>query len=806
MAPASVDFILISIGIFAGIVVFAVVVATILLKNTSLLRLKPRQAADRIRALEHELAMARAMMVAEPQIVVKLEGEADGEIIANTLDPATSLPGTAKDLLDPQNWCPAEPADDLAGLLSALRRDGAGFNRVVNAGMDGDAPALDVDGWISGGDAFVRIRPLRNYGEAISDILAARDKARRAISAQRALLDVLPMPVWFCARDGRLAWVNQSYAAAVEAVSRDEVTLEQVQFLEERQRYDVAAAVQSGEVYQEKLRVIVGGTRRTFDIIAVPSPGGGFAVIAVDVEAIESARGALDRHMAAHARTLDRVTTAVAIFGPDQRLGFFNKAFLDLWGLDADWLQGQPKHGEILDRLRARSLLPEQADYSKWKAQLLEYDGTEEDLERWWHLPDGRTIFVIVEYTEDGGVTFLYENVTEQLALQSGYNELINVQRETLDHLRDGVAVFAASGRLKLVNPAFAEMWKLSPSMLEEEPRIDEVIAACRPLYDGEEVWREIKAGITAIEDAREPFSGQMTRRDDSIIAYAGLPLPDGAMMLTSADVTDVELAERALREKNEALETADKVKSGFISNVSYELRTPLTNIIGFSDMLMNPALGELTGKQREYMRDIKSSSATLLAIINDILDLATLDAGALELNLSRVRAMPMIEAAVLGVRERLVRDKIILDIQVEPEDLSFMADGQRLTQILFNLLSNAIGFSPAGSVIHVRCARDGAAIRLQVIDHGQGIPENYRKAVFDRFESDSRGSRHRGAGLGLSIVKDLVGLHGGTVAIEPGETDGTAVTITLPENGHKIAGIREGTTRPANAPLEETG
>ncbi len=784
------------VGIAAAMAVMAALAVVVLLRFSGFRGWTSGGAAERLRLLEQELGATRALLAAEPQLLLRLRGTADGEIISNTLPASLPVPKEVAALLDPARWCSHETARDLAELIAALRRDGAGFNRVVNPAADNTgeaAQALDVDGWTAGGEAFLRIRPLRNYGEAMRDALADRDQARRAISAQRALLDVLPMPVWFCAPDGRLSWVNQSYASAVEAVSRDEVTLEQVQFLEERQRHDVAAAVRSGEVYQEKLRVIVAGTRRTFDVIAVPSPGGGFAVIAVDVEAIESARGALDRHMAAHARTLDRVTTAVAIFAPDQRLSFFNKAFLDLWGLDAAWLEGGPKHGEILDRLRARSLLPEQADFAKWKAQLLEYDGTEDELERWWHLPDGRTIFVIVEYTEDGGVTFLYEDVTEQLALQSGYNELINVQRETLDHLRDGVAVFAASGRLKLVNPAFARMWKLDLSMLEGEPHINEVIAACRPLYDDDGVWQEIKSAVTALEDARAPFSGQMTRRDETIIAYAGLPLPDGALMLTSADVTDVELAERALREKNEALEMANKVKSNFISNVSYELRTPLTNIIGFSDMLMKPELGELTGKQREYMRHIKASSATLLAIINDILDLATLDAGALELNLSQIRAMPVIEAAVLGVRERLLRDKITLDIQVEPEDLSFMADGQRLTQVLFNLLSNAIGFSPAGSVVHVRCARHGKEIRLQVIDHGQGIPESYRKSVFDRFESASHGSRHRGPGLGLPLVKDLVELHGGHVVIEPGETDGTVVTVTLPDGAGKEDEADEG-------------
>ncbi|RMF02945.1 MAG: sensor histidine kinase, partial [Alphaproteobacteria bacterium] len=188
--------------------------------------------------------------------------------------------------------------------------------------------------------------------------------------------------------------------------------------------------------------------------------------------------------------------------------------------------------------------------------------------------------------------------------------------------------------------------------------------------------------------------------------------------------------------------------------------------------------------KQREYLADIRSSSDTLLAIIDDILDLASIDAGGLELKVSEVTADEIINAAVLGVRDRLTRANLRLDIDIAPDTGVFRADVKRLTQVLYNLLSNAIGFSEAGELITLSCRRTGGDIEISVEDRGCGMPEEYKQAAFNRFESDPRGSRHRGPGLGLSIVKNLVELHGGSVHLDSAPNEGTRVTVRIPADG----------------------
>ncbi len=163
---------------------------------------------------------------------------------------------------------------------------------------------------------------------------------------------------------------------------------------------------------------------------------------------------------------------------------FFNEAYAKLWKLDADWLKSRPTDGAVLDRLRELGRLPEVVNYPEWKAKVLSCYGEAAQHEDWWHLPDGRMLHVIAEKRSDGGVTYLYVDETERLALESEYNALIDVQRETLDSLKEGVAVFGTDGRLKLFNSAFAEIWKLSRRELGESPHIDEFIALARQHYD----------------------------------------------------------------------------------------------------------------------------------------------------------------------------------------------------------------------------------------------------------------------------------------------------------------------------------
>jgi len=231
-------------------------------------------------------------------------------------------------------------------------------------------------------------------------------------------------------------------------------------------------------------------------------------------------------------------------------------------------------------------------------------------------------------------------------------------------------------------------------------------------------------------------------------------------------------------------LVSAEKLRNDFVHHVSYELRTPLTNIIGFAQLLAEGVVGELNEKQLEYAGYVTKSSSALLAIINDILDLATIDAGALELRLEEVDVAEAMKAAAEGIQDRLTESAIELRIIATDGVGSLRADGRRVRQILFNLLSNAIGFSAPGQTVTLAAMRRGDEIVFKVSDRGRGIPPEVLDRVFERFETHTVGSRHRGLGVGLSIVRALVELHGGRVLIDSAPNEGTTVTCIFPVAG----------------------
>ena len=769
--------------ILAGTVMLGAATAMITLLWRSWLQQRWRtwQRRDEMVELRRNLAASEAILKAEPQVLIFWQQGENMRVAAHSLTTVPGLPEDPQLLMRFGAWLEPEAARDLKTALDALFTQGRPFNLLVRTAAGGD---VEADGRVSGGRAILRLRDVAGYRRDLARIIDQHRQLARDIGLGRALYNALPHPVWIRGGGGQIEWVNKAYVKAVSGTSEADVCDRQIELLETRQREELANVLVRGESFRKRMPLIIAGERRHHDIVVLPF-GGASVACAIDASAIQSAESDLKRIVDAYDRTLDRVSTAIASFARDQRLTFFNDAFAQLWQLDANWLTERPSHGEILDRLRERSRIPEVVNYREWKAKVLAGYKTGSEPEEWWHLPDGRSVHVMAE-ERPGGITYLYEDETERLALESRYNALIRVQRETLDHLAEGVAVFGTDGRLKLFNQAFERIWKLGRRMLQDEPHIDEIIRQCQVLHDDPAEWSNIAQAATAISDQRQNATGQMTRSDQSVIDYAAMPLPDGGTLVSFADVTVSKRYERALIERNEALVAADRLKSQFISHVSYELRTPLTSIIGFTELLESPRTGEMNDKQREYLSAVSRSSETLLSTINDILDLANIDAGALELRLAPAKVDSIIEAAALGVKERMSRIHLALHVEVAEDVDELIVDEARVRQILYNLLSNAIGFSEPGGMIRLTCFREGQMIAFTVTDQGAGIPHDQQRDVLGRFVSRSRGSKHRGAGLGLPIVKSLVELHGGTMSLvsEPGE--GTTVTVRFPEHGQR--------------------
>jgi signal transduction histidine kinase len=758
-----------------GLLVFSVLAVVVLLRTRRSAGDAANLTRDEVNALNAERDRLKALLMAEPQVLVAWGAGADVPEILGDTD--LIVPGAAQQrVLAFGAWLDAAQAQEIERAVETLRADGRGF--VMTLTTRAGNP-VEAEGRAIGGSAILRLRDVSGIARELMDLKGSDERLKADLALMRGLLDSLPAPAWARDRDGRLIFVNSAYARAVEAADAGDAVAREIELLDRTGRGEVERARTAAEAYTGRLPAIVRGERRMFDVVDVPN-GDGSAGMAIDRTEAQTMRAELSRMIEAHRRVLDQLATGVAIFNVDRKLAFYNNAFRSLFDIDGGFLDQTPTDSAVLDRLRADHKLPEEQDFRQWKQQLYEAYRAVEPQEHMWHLPDGRALRVVTTPNPEGGVTYLYDDVTERLDLHRRYDALIKVQSETLDNLAEAVAVFGPDGRVRLHNPAFQRLWKLSPEALDQHPHVESVAAWCQALHDDNAVWRNLRGAVTAI-DGREPIAARIERRDGTMLDLTTMPLPDGATLVTFQDVTDSVNVERALREKNEALEAADAIKIDFVHHVSYELRSPLTNIIGFANLLGDPAFGALNDKQREYLGYITTSTNALLAIINNILDLATIDAGAMTLNLGEVDIRACMEAAAEGVQDRLVKNDIRLDIRTPASIGSFVADDRRLRQVLFNLLSNAVGFSPAGQTVTLSAERQSEAVVFTVIDRGPGIPPAQKDKVFDWFETDPHGSEHRGPGLGLTLVRSFVELHGGSVTIESTPGEGTVVVCVFP-------------------------
>jgi len=768
---------------------FSVVCAILLMRNRQRAARTETKLRNELHAVQAEADRFRALLFTEPQVLISwAAGETRPEISGDTAimmsqDPQAHQP---QRILAFGTWLPAEPALRMDHAVDALLDAGEGFvlNLTTTTGR-----AIEAMGRAIGGQAIVRIRELSGLRRELAEMTLRYKELAEESDTLRGFANAAPYPIWARHPDGKLAFANTAYVRATEATDAADAIGRNLELLDSDHRDSLARALNDNQPFAARIPVVISGERKIFDVHAARI-GHGSAGMAIDASEAAALKAALLRMAEAHRRTLDQLSSGVAVFDGQRRLAFYNDAYRRLWDLDRTFLDGNPDDSSVLDRLRASRKLPEQPNFRTWKTKLHEAYHANEAHKDVWYLPDGRALSIVTTPNPEGGVTYLYDDVTERLDLERRFDGLIRVQRETLDSLTEAVAVFGSNGRAELFNPAFVTAWRLSADALKERPHIETVESWCRPLFDEPDVWQAIRGAVTGIDNRKSSAPLKMERKDGSVLACMTMPLPDGATMVTFQDISDAENIERALRERAEALEAADQMKVDFVHHVSYELRSPLTTIIGFAHLLNDPTTGPLVPKQAEYLDYINASTKALMAIINNILDLATINAGAMTLNLGPIDIRKTIDAAKEGVEDRLIHDRIALQIDTDPSIGSFIGDESRVVQVLYNLLANAVGFAPHDSAVTLRAARTEHMITFSVTDRGPGIPADKQDKIFDWFESHANGSRHRGAGLGLSLVRSFVELHGGKVRIDSTVGRGTTVSCDFPldQSAHRNA------------------
>lgn len=705
----------------------------------------------------------------------------------------------------PESWSeltgessPFEP-DDAAALARVFAVAATGGTATVSARLTGARRTFRIEAGpappaFPPGSALFWFLDATDIEERTAALRERLDRRTAALEAITGLIEAAPFPMWHRGPDLKLAMVNGAYVAAVEAPDAAAVVAEGVELVDEGPEVAIGHAAEvrdSGIRSRRSVPATVAGERHMLQIVEVPLGPAGVAGYAIDVEDQERARGELARFVRAQHDMLDRLSAGVAQFGRDRSLTFFNQPFARMFSLTGDFLADHPEFERVIDAMREAGNLPEVRDFPDWKAEHRAWftSGLSADEEDWL-LPGGRHVRVVAQPLPDGGLLLIFEDRTEQIQLASARDTLLRVRTATFDNLFEAVGVFASDGRLNLWNNRFRELWGFDEEELARHPRVDTLtphIAARLKRASHGGLVRELVRSAT-IE--RKQRSGRVSLKDGREFEFAAVPLPDGNALFTLLDITDSRRVEAALRDRNVALEEADRLKTAFVSNMSYELRTPLTSIGGFAEMLAAGYAGELPATAADYVAAILESVSRLSQLIDNVLDLTQSDSGSLLLAEDPLDLSDLCETAAAEMRERAERKAIDFIVEIAPSVGIVTGDRRRLIQAIENVLSNAIHYTEEGGRVLLHADGDAAEARIVVSDNGKGIARAEQARVFDRFHRtvERRSGDENAVGLGLPLARQFVEAHGGEISLESAPGKGTTLTIRLPRTDDERA------------------
>ena len=609
-----------------------------------------------------------------------------------------------------------------------------------------------------------------------------------ALGSLTHLIEAAPFPMWYRGPDLKLGLVNSAFVHAVEGRDATDVIERSAELVDgDGESGAVGAAREAqegGRVVSRMQPAILHGERRMLRVVNVPLSTGAVAGFAVDVQDLEDARAELGRYIESQRELADRMTAGTAQFDADRSLSFFNRPFAVMTQLDAEWLAEQPEFDRVIERMRDQQRLPETRDFPAWKEERRGwFTSAEEVLEEEWMLPNGDHIRVVAQPLPDGGLRLFLEDRTEQLRLASARDTLLRVRAATFDNLFEAIGVFASDGRLYTWNSRFLEDWELEEEWLTTHPRVDELVPAMARKLVNPTAAAQIREMVRQTTNERQSSTGRISMTDGRHFQFAAVPLPDGNALFTMVDVTDSTRIEAALRERATALEEADRVKTDFVANMSYELRTPLTSIGGFAELLGGGYAGDLSAKARDYVSAIVESVERLSKLINDVLDLTTGDTRGVALEKERVDVAGLCRAAAEMAKARTAEKAQKLEVEISPSAGHVFGDARRLRESVEHVLHNAIAYTDRKGRISLTADGDKKRAVIRIQDNGSGIEPEDLPRVFNRFDRVvEAGVRGEAAlGLGLPLTQQFIEAHGGTVELESEKGKGTTVTLTIP-------------------------
>jgi len=383
--------------------------------------------------------------------------------------------------------------------------------------------------------------------------------------------------------------------------------------------------------------------------------------------------------------------------------------------------------------------------------------------------------FLIQPYQNDGSDK-IFKTLREIIKFNSGYIFYLNSDEINLEYSYRPLKKIADKKKYKITDKLKE---KLNNENIEKE--IAELLDINKPIIVEKLSIKNTVFGIIIITSDKKDENYHNYKKIFKTCAsiISSLIKDIEITKILNMQVEALEEGYSHIRKENKKILEAEKVKNNFLANISHELRTPLNSIICFSELLTEEFIGRLNDKQKEYVEDIKVSGLHLLSMINEILDISKLEADAMKLNYRRFKLDTTVNEVCnllmpLSLKKNI---KIIKNIY----DLEIYADYQKILQILFNLLNNAIKFTPDNGQITIEIGKTDKEIILKVIDTGIGIDKKYHKKIFKKFEQIENNVATSSTGLGLTITKELVKLHNGNISVESNPGKGSIFIVKIP-------------------------
>lgn len=700
------------------------------------------------------------------------------------------LPAHISELHENARGLSREDLEALMQDVNLAQKTGNSFVRAIK--VAGSDKALLIRGGLAdqkiapNGSALLWVFDATDSEGQIEKLRDENEGARAAFDALSALIEAAPVPMWHRSSDMRLTLVNSAYVAAVDAKDGAQVIADGVELVETIDGFSpVDAAMRAKEKGEPSERVVattIGGERRMTQVVDVPLGKSGIAGYAIDIQELDDARREQRRFGESQRDMLDKISAGVAQFDPDKSLKFCNLPFQRIFSMRQQWIAERPEFPRVLDRMREMNRIPEVRDFPEWREERTGWFQATKAREENWLLADGTHLRVLANPTPDGGLLVIFEDRTEQVQLASARDTLLRVRTATFDNLFESLAVFAADGKLNIWNHQFAKNWGLDEEELGKHPRVDALMQKMARQLKQQARISEVREMVRSATAERQQRGGRLNFADGRRFEFAAIPLPDGNALFTMLDISDSYRIEQALRERNEALVEADSIKGSFLSNMSYEFRTPLTSIGGFAELLDQGIAGPLTDQGHEYVRAILQSVKRLGTQIENVLDLSQSEAGALPIAKEKVNLNKLIDDIAGHFAEDAKAKDIEVELQLDEKLGSAMADKKRLTQAISQVVDNAINYTEKGGRVFVHGSGDVKQALIHISDNGPGMTAGQQSKAFDSFaRSRDQKSNVKAGGLGLPLARQLVRAHGGdlTLTSEPGQ--GTLVTFNLP-------------------------